>query len=215
VRKNRNSPDLYVFVLNSPAQYRDPLGLSTDWGSICEGISFSAYCQLRLLAAIANISYRYSLIAGSAPFMTTEGTYPYQHCVWSCRMTRTMGAGFAEIMGNRKEKGDNAVCDLRDIVRDCTDDACGWCKMPQAGRKLIHDACNSADQPSDFADNATGREIGEGLDAGWAADTECEEGCAAAGVPSDVKEGSDTERPFGPRSAYHACPGDDAARFPL
>jgi RHS repeat-associated protein len=213
--------NVYRFVANRPVFDTDSLGmLSTqEIKDAIKDVSMSLGAALKFSWAAAQIAETAVPLIPFALFSADiQGTYPYQHCVSSCRATRTLGREMAEFMGDQKEELDNEVCDLRDIAHSYGI----WCEFDATFRKYVHGACNSADQQSDVKDNEIGRQCAEcrDMDMGWAVDLLCEECCEDRGVCPDTLEGEAdlaNKRPFGPRAHYtgaDVCPGDAQKDFP-
>jgi RHS repeat-associated protein len=77
---------------------------------------------------------------------------PYMHCVWNCSMAGTVGTDLAESESAKKEAVDVAICSMaHSISNSC------WQRLSKRTRHTLAAFCCSAEQPSDYRDNATGR----------------------------------------------------------
>ena len=115
---------------------------------------------------------------------------PFQHCVWSCRMMKRNGWTYAWKMGELKEKLDNLCADYGVALKQA---GC-WDQISKREQANIGLGARSADQPSDYRDNAAGRHCGDKCN-----EKSCEE-CCQESVARDAPEGPGTDRPFGPRT---------------
>jgi RHS repeat-associated protein len=217
-------PGLYLPGHNSVVRDVDPLGeVTLRANGVSAGVPFrpgpgavfssGLFPPIPLFGPCAaqyqNVTARILLLnALSSPGLVDAGppmygsSWPHQHCVWNCRMTRRVGGVYAYVMSELKEQLDNAWCDLRDLSQSCGD----YCGFDRWFRRHLHNQCNSASQPCDY-----GRQILRcGGDRNWRGDAACEDCCTRRGVGPGTEEGGGTIRPFGPRSRRSPCPGDDA-----
>ena len=121
-----------------------------------------------------------------------SGSNPYKHCVSSCNMTKAHGRDYVRTMGVSKELLDAAVFAYVELkIGDCF-----WEKlMPDFFKKEISACVCSAFQPSDFNDNAAGRDCGDKL---GEKEKSCEQCCTDKCIGKNTKEGPRTDRPYGP-----------------
>ncbi len=103
--------------------------------------------------------------------------------------SRVGGNAFATDMGNKKEALDNAIADLADSFPG----SC-WDMLPASARRTLSGWACSADQASDYNDNATGRDCGSNCKK-----KSCAECCKDNRIDSETKDGPGTSRPYGPR----------------
>ncbi|MBT3378900.1 MAG: hypothetical protein HN742_18370 [Lentisphaerae bacterium] len=181
---------------------RDP---AEEWGGVslfaflanrvADQVDVLGKCSLRTIAAAYRAYHTARNNLPGAPFTTTTGTMPYRHCFWNCRMRKSLGGGtageiFARTMSDLKEQLDNDMCDIRDgLVRD----GCyGRLARSGPGRALLQqlqNACNSANQASDYADNATGRQCGHRCET-----RTCAQCCTDNGIGPSTPDGPPTRR---------------------
>lgn len=137
------SPNLYAYVSNSPVNWVDPLGLQR--GDLGAG---AANAGQRLLDDLLKLQSCAEKVAGEFNFLSQAGAPRYAHCMASCTvMKRCGGSANSALAGYGKEVLDLASCLKSGSPR----------------------GCSSAMQPSDFADNALGRNC--------PANKSCEEQC--------------------------------------
>lgn len=137
------SPNLYAYVSNSPVNWVDPLGLQR--GELGTG---AANAGQRLLDDLLKLQSCAEKVAGEFNFLSQAGAPRYAHCMASCTVVkRCGGSANSALAGYGKEVLDLASCLKTGSPR----------------------GCSSAMQPSDFADNALGRNC--------PANKSCEEQC--------------------------------------
>jgi RHS repeat-associated protein len=180
--------NLYGFVGNGGANQWDILGLSrfrlkieiSKCGSM-KARRRVLQAELRLLDAIPDV-------------FPLHSENPFQHCVWNCRMTKNVGEIYASRKSWYKELLDVAISQLRDdmIKRGC------YYTLSEDTRRWVQDHADSAMQPSDFKDNATGRECGKTVKKA----NNCECCCRKKGIDESILEGPvrGSKRPYGPYS---------------
>ena len=189
----KDGMNVYEYVGSNPVLQNDPWGLRLiSIGRlpirliICPGVR-------NLLSQL--LAFRRMLHAlGFPPLGASFGAgHPYQHCIWSCNMTRGVNRSYAQTMGALKEALDNAVADWADGI--------GYCKfsimetiMPTGWG--ISDWVCSAGQTADDIDNAAGMDCG---DQPQYRHLSCARCCKTEmDIWPDTEEGT-VERPFGPR----------------
>ncbi|MDR1492866.1 MAG: RHS repeat-associated core domain-containing protein [Planctomycetaceae bacterium] len=207
--------NLYRYIKNKPNMLIDANGLKAPsfWNDYWRFFWENYECS-KAVKEVAIIIQKYTMDLDALPdVFPKHDSNPFQHCVWNCRMVRrwsiidpTFADEIAKNLSERKEQIDDATCDLRDrlINAGCYD------KLPQQIKNHLQGACESARQPADYQDNATGRDCGKKVfetcpppnpSPIWT-DQACEDCCKAAGIPNQGggrDEGPDTARPYGPR----------------
>ncbi len=150
--------------------------------------------EAALWARIAAIKAMFLGTLLDAGYPASYSSMPYQHCVWNCRMTTRKGPEYAERMSRLKELADVYICLLgRSLSSPCFDG------LSARLRKQFVGTCCSASQPSDFRDNATGRECGKEIPCGIRRYVEsCESCCNHKGLNERTEDGPGTSRPCGP-----------------
>ena len=205
--------NLYEYVKSNPCIGLDPRG------NIYEPIlppTKDELCQIMYNAAVTKLSLEGAPLfweCGRHGWLTPvyPESWPFTHCVWSCRMARDKGRDFAWSCGLKKEKYDEKWADARDrlIANGCYD------SLSKSQKKYLEGSACSASQPSDYRDNGTGIECGEELirrGKCWGLrepkkpgvhDYGCEACCEIkGGITKKTPEGKDTPRPYGPRCKF-------------
>ena len=126
------------------------------------------------------------------PFHEYYENNPFQHCVWNCRMTRTIGESAAESCSSQKEQVDMGICDY---AKELDGHGC-FTELTQDMQEQLAAYCCSADQESDYDDNASGRDCGPV----WLCPRppfyqSCERCCNRQGLDENTPEGPGTSRP--------------------
>jgi len=213
--------NLYEYAGSNPVDTLDPRGLSLSKSIITSIVrEVFKYCtdykggEKVIGVILAGIRASHPRCLPGSLTALTAGN-PYAHCVWSCKVAKTSGKGWAEKCGKLKEGLDRAVADFADSIRDsCWNHLPVWIKG-----QLAAWAC-SADQESDLRDNAAGRLCGtdECLKCEY---PKCGDCCADYhGIKPDTPEGEESkgERPYGPRCTdrYKRALGEpESTRRPL
>jgi RHS repeat-associated protein len=233
IEYNSSDINIYRYVYNKPNSLLDWSGLKkcgpTVWvytGSWCvdddvwnaaieaAGQTPQAQCAAilpKIILQIGQLVAKYENTGLGLPdVFPLHPNNPHQHCVWNCRMVRrwsvidpTYADALAIQLSEQKEQIDNQMANIRDnlLTTGC------YHHLPSSIKKILNDHANSADQPSDYADNATGRACGRSayrscppanISPIWA-DTECEDCCTMAGIGPETEEGREESRPWGPR----------------
>ncbi|MHC4657325.1 MAG: hypothetical protein ACYS91_20240, partial [Planctomycetota bacterium] len=109
--------NVYEYVGSNPMLQGDPRGL---WGipiwipnpMIPNPMRMidRALCPPVLRRLRQLLAFRRRLLALGFPVAWFDG-HPYQHCLWSCNMTRGVNRTYAKIMGKAKEALDDQVAD--------------------------------------------------------------------------------------------------------
>ncbi len=173
---------LYGYVQTQPISAQDPSGLAAmrcDVASLYQNFRDMLETLRGMIQGLPQVNYP----GGYHP------QNPYQHCVWNCRMTKVHGTDAAEDQSYKKELLDVQLCRLaRDFI-ECN----VWAYLPKRMQDELVAFCQSANQPSDWWDNAQGRLCG--LEVETAAD--CENCCQGRGITPGTREGPDSDRPYG------------------
>jgi RHS repeat-associated protein len=204
--------NLYGFVGNDGISHLDQLGHSRwEWYYRWKWKSEIRKCATK--DALKRVSRAERRLVDTLPDVyPLHKTNPFQHCVWNCRMTKNVGELYASRKSWYKELLDVAMAQMRDemIKRGC------YNTLSEGARRWVQDHADSAMQPSDFNDNAAGRECGKTVKSAKA----CECCCRGKGIDEYTKEGDDegSKRPFGPfspeGSTDDGVPNYPVPRFP-
>jgi RHS repeat-associated protein len=184
--------NVYEYISSNPLLGTDPLGL-IGFPPIGLGPA-SSLLKCGIFAKIADVILAGKKAMPGAPFSVLGGGNPWKHCLWSCNMTKAKGEDFAEDMGKKKEELDIAIADLTDAISD----ECWKKEFPGMDllRKTLSAWACSADQGSDYEDNAAGRDCGSDPSLSVISCVQC---CSwVKGINPETPEG-DKKRPFGPR----------------
>ena len=115
-----------------------------------------------------------------------------EQLLWNCRMTRVLGEEAAESCSSQKENVDITICDY---AKELDGHNC-FSKLSQGMQEQLAAYCCSADQPSDYDDNSTGRECGGRYVCGkFPFYQSCEGCCNREGLDKNTPEGPGTSRP--------------------
>jgi RHS repeat-associated protein len=175
----------YRYVLNAPQNRADPEGLYIYPipPSPCPS-NASLWLQIGWI-------YR-RLWRG--PFPSPHESMPFQHCIWNCIMTLGYSEAFAIDQSAKKEAIDTAICNLGNAISS----RC-WRYVSASLKGIFAGHCCSADQPSDYSDNAIGRRCGkEQIRDCESVKSFCTSCCTKYGVGPTTPDGPKTARPCGP-----------------
>ena len=197
--------NLYNYVGGHVTALVDPNGegwlpLPSGPGHTCHGNTY----YWAKIAWILKKVWKGGLLAPTPSYKSM----PFMHCVWNCVMTGMLGKKVAKEESAKKEAADVEICKLgHGIGNNC------WMRLSKKLRNTFARVCCSAEQTSDYKDNATGRACACAKSYWTATMAKCRECCTEAGVGANTPDGpNDPVRPCGPhfnnrdREAYDENP---------